>query len=1571
GWGNFFHHFYNPSTKKGFKRYFKSSLERAKGYSDQIWQMVCGPKGGNLSDSEKRKVYYYFGRILHLLQDMAVPSHTKDDTHVFKKDFESYVNNHWREIVNADSFKERLTTPKYLEHNFGAFNAIYPDLLMVRLADKAHTYPDEEELYDSITDANGFSDSILNEDRLKKNVEDLIPEAIHYTGAYINSIYDLMRGLEGSSYDCSKPPLPRDPGGGHPDDRFDVSDEFYWEKEFKMREDDLIDLLLRTAIKKGKIGVWYKKKFIEKFMEGKKLPVNASLEEKESAEAEFQRWSKKLDDRVNEAESDLRGAPDVALFTNGFYEASISLLLKIKEPAAFLDLTFDPQMVKDHPVMLVPSGGFYGLEKSSLIKLLLAEYVKNGGTLIVFAQQHGDDWQLLPTPENPATGETKPVMGYGYQEDQNCTFNSVYIDTYHPVLSNFSSAPLNIGVDGYFTSYPENSLVLLRRTANGQPAMILYPYGQGYVIATTLYTDFALTHGQSNQAEINLVHNLISWGKKPVTLPEIKPGESLNLDLALHNFTDQEAFAVKFTVLDVNRKVVEERILAVSLPPGQSLHVPFICTSTPSSILGIYHVDYALLDQKGEVIQPQAEIDSGRFAVSKPAPIGSPDKPFWFFISTSSQEVIFGGTLDYAFHIINNTNEARTLTIKNRFRHTHRERQWTVVADPQKETLLSATDLFLDTWMFETMEAVLYDETGKVIGQSELSFKGLWPAVKSSLAMDKNLYRRHEKVSIQTQFHSNLPLAWEATIKTFVINYFNQKVFEDNPQVIAFAPYEKKSYIIDFLNPAYLNPGSYLVRVEIWFADRLVSSAAANFELTESKINITSTLPSPLIAGTNNFSFLLENVGKIDVSSGNLEVSLKDPHGQEIFSQTSSFALKIGESKTINLPITLSMLQFGTYTLSFRQTDETKGSNVLTGNISIPNTVILTAGFAKTYYRVREAAILSAGLENRGKFLWENADLIVSIPDANYSTSTPINLSAGESRLIQMDLSLPSNLSPGFHDVNVSFNLPGGSSSMQKAQLAIRPSSLEARYTGPEDVNAGDTLNLTIENKGGIDTSVDMQITLSGNGEVIFQKSIFDSIQAGSFIDYSVPVSSQATDGSYLLVMDYLDRNTQERKSLWQGLHVSGVKADLLLRSDKDLYFEEESVTALCQIVNKEHALEQGILNLKLIKPCVQAATSYHFFTFDSGSWVERGVLHFGSNFETKLIDLSGYLLPDESGIYRLRIKHVGEGRAQIDHIALIAEGVFYAPNEAFIIVNGDDPSNIRSVISQVDGWAADVLNEEMEIQWTNLPESSSKIILMSAMEGQTNWSCQQFIYWEKDFPVTQVANTNFNLSEETLSLYSSGNYLLKGTLISRTGQKIAEAEYPFSLGNQGLGFRFSVLNPVVKSRDTVQISGEILNGRNEDVSSVRLELNNNYGESTSQISFTNIPAHSSVPFAFNLNVSEVGEKIFRISLYQGENWLIGDRERYEVVNPSLSVTASAPAIVNRDPFPLDINLENTGQVPASLQLSIQGSSLSEQKSLTLLPKEKKHIAYIQSITSDTIYSLQITGDLNQEITIP
>ena len=175
------------------------------------------------------------------------------------------------------------------------------------------------------------------------------------------------------------------------------------------------------------------------------------------------------------------------------------------------------------------------------------------------------------------------------------------------MLSGFSNPTANIGVDGYFTSYPENSTVLLRRVANGQPAMIIYPYGEGHVIATTLYTDFALAHHQANDDEIKLVQNIISWAKKPDTLVEKKPGETVDVEVSVSNFTDANASAIKFIILDPIRKVISEEIRNISLSAGQSITIPYSFNTSPASALGIYHIDYALLDGQGAIIQSQAE----------------------------------------------------------------------------------------------------------------------------------------------------------------------------------------------------------------------------------------------------------------------------------------------------------------------------------------------------------------------------------------------------------------------------------------------------------------------------------------------------------------------------------------------------------------------------------------------------------------------------------------------------------------------------------------------------------------------------------------------------------------------------------------------------------------------------------------------------------------------------------------------------------------------------------------------------------------------------------------------------
>jgi hypothetical protein len=158
------------------------------------------------------------------------------------------------------------------------------------------------------------------------------------------------------------------PCNDHPDDRFDVSDEFYWEENFNIAIDKLSELYMRSAIKKGKIGVWYYSQIMEEY----KRYMSATTDEERSIDGQrLNTLGRMIIPNSEKFQSDWKGAPDVALFAYGFYNPVISLMLKFKEPVAFIGLDFEPSIVKDHPIMIVPSGGFYGLENSEILKQTL------------------------------------------------------------------------------------------------------------------------------------------------------------------------------------------------------------------------------------------------------------------------------------------------------------------------------------------------------------------------------------------------------------------------------------------------------------------------------------------------------------------------------------------------------------------------------------------------------------------------------------------------------------------------------------------------------------------------------------------------------------------------------------------------------------------------------------------------------------------------------------------------------------------------------------------------------------------------------------------------------------------------------------------------------------------------------------------------------------------------------------------------------------------------------------------------------------------------------------------------
>ena len=1337
----------------------------------------------------------------------------------------------------------------------------------------------------------------------------------------------------------------------------------YWEKEFGLSEADLIGLYLRTAIKKGKIGVWYKKRFMEIFIEGRTKYKDAPQENKDEIEAEFQAVGQKLEERRNQAENDWKGAPDVALFAYGFYNPSISLMLRFKEPVAFMGLDFDPSIVKDYPVMLVPSGGLFGLENSKLLQAKLDEYVKNGGTLIVFAQQHGYEFSVLPVPQE-SDGIFKQISGYGWAEDQSCFNRAVYIDTDHQVFSGQSRSNPSLNVDGYFTNYPANATVLMRRKTNGQPAMIMYDHGLGKVIVTSMYSDFAQGHSQASTEEIALVRDMISWAKNPATLQEIKPGEKVSVMVTVANHTTVDTSSVKLLIYEPDRKnVLSEQTVTTSIPAEQFITIPVSYTPAYTSALGIYHIDYELYDAQGNIIQPQAETDSGRFVISKPSanPYKSPD--FNFSIQSDAEHYIYGSSATFTVIAWNNTDINRAITFKYYLPRLGPDGTYTieVPAKSSESFNIVVPEVKDQGWLYGTF----YDESMKLVGSAR---KGIWMVYLSpniTVQTDKTIYGRSDTVNLALKLQDSQNLSYATNVKVKVIDPSNN-IFYSKDINLSIPAGSTIIQNLSFILPLTAQDGFYTVTAEAYDTNsRKIAEHSASFDVPKPILSVIPTLSSDF-SENNNISFNIENRGLVPVSAATLLISLRDPRGTEVWNdQKQILSFQPGDSTTIDFSIPITNLIFGDYKLTYSLSYE---GQISSGETIISNAISVSFALDKSSYRIRETANLIVELSNIGKFNLDNVLVTVSMPNTNYNDTKNIPLlTTQNSQQSTYSIPVPDGIAADQHNINVMISLPSGSNFTKATSLTVPEASLTVMHSVPGTIKIGDAINIDITNTGGIDTSFVCTITLSSGGLTISQNTIDDVIQAGEAKTYSFQIPTQATFGRYALYVNVLDTKTDKTSYLSKVLTISGLRSDLSVRTTKDIYFSTENITTLSQIINQEYAIDNANLNLKIVDKCSEPifVESYHISTWDGNNWVERGILHYPEDFGTQSIDLSAFL-PDADGNYKVRITHIGVGYANVDYISLVADSTSYIPTVAKELYRNGD---ILSYIIEADGFAANVRANTIEIQWQGMSSTTTKILSMRAKEMAIDTSCGERIYWQRDIPITQAMNTTVDLNQIVSAFHVSGQFYLQGTLGSSTGQIIAQAEYPFNIVEGDIVVRFHTDKQIYKAGETVGIVGDIVNLAQIEAAGITVEIAD--GEQIIYTENFTIPQNSSHAFTFTTSGGPEGVHRLTGKIYQNGSLLSSITDKYEVVTPVVTVSVDAPQVAAHTPFSLNINVTNTGKVPAAVQLLVTGGSLSETLSITLQPNETRLLQYAQSIKSNTSYTIELTGDSNQTFTVP
>jgi hypothetical protein len=370
------------------------------------------------------------------------------------------------------------------------------------------------------------------------------------------------------------------------------------------------------------------------------LPEGTDPAIAEALYARFESLEQRYSGPQNMMPDEVERAPAVAVWEKGFGDSAVSLIESLQEPVKILEEPREPVFTDEESlaalpptrglldadaskqrILVLPTGSLYGLRRYSVEHSALQSFVEQGGVVVAFTEPFGEDFSALPVP----SGEK--LTAAGFKQDLSCFAGSAFPTMEHPILSGVKGAVVTAGFDGFFRKVPSNSTVLMRRTVSGEPCMIVYPVGQGYVVASTMYEDWAFANGQSSFDGRTLVANIISWAKNPgATIPveRIPAGGSVSgrpLTLHVRNLSDTPADQVNILVMTPDRQdPIAQFTQAVSLPGHSEADVSVSVSLPALSLCGIYHVDYRLLaadptSGQEEEIQPQGESDSGRLAI--------------------------------------------------------------------------------------------------------------------------------------------------------------------------------------------------------------------------------------------------------------------------------------------------------------------------------------------------------------------------------------------------------------------------------------------------------------------------------------------------------------------------------------------------------------------------------------------------------------------------------------------------------------------------------------------------------------------------------------------------------------------------------------------------------------------------------------------------------------------------------------------------------------------------------------------------------------------------------------------
>ena len=516
--------------------------------------------------------------------------------------------------------------------------------------------------------------------------------------------------------------------------------------------------------------------------------------------------------------------------------------------------------------------------------------------MIAFAQQQGSDFSVLPTPDG------RPIHGWGWHEDNSCYTNAAYIETFHPILASQSKSLVTSNIDGYFDSIPDNSIVLLRRVKNGLPAMFMYPYGQGWVIVSSSYDDWG-GFNQTGPGARAIIRDAIAWAKKPADLPINLPGSTASIDLQVKNVTDLPASQVKLVLMSPSRdRVIAEQTVSQSIAASATGEVPFSHAFPADAELGIYHVDYELLDDAGVTVQPIAEEDTGRIVVAKPPTPGEyrPSDLGVSIVMPGGEEVLEGEPVVFRYRLQNHSSTAKHLRAYWDLNHFPATLAEDVVlaggATFEEEITVPSQGPWPKRFWVHVFEeggtpkprlvpVGVLGETGAYQLSDGKGYRVLLPAGQVQETPDRPAYGRGETATLAVTATNSLALPWSGVVRLFMVG--TAAALAEQP--VSLAANGSASVSLAAPIPADRVSGvSYLL--ELRSGEHVLQWKFFWLSVLEPELRAVGPPVWPGVASGGTVTWELENVQPVPLSAGTVKARLNSG-GATLHEETRSLAL--------------------------------------------------------------------------------------------------------------------------------------------------------------------------------------------------------------------------------------------------------------------------------------------------------------------------------------------------------------------------------------------------------------------------------------------------------------------------------------------------------------------------------------------------------------------------------------------------------------------------------------------------------------------------------------------------------